>query len=30
MRQDFKIKDELSAQRFAFDCYNIEAEGTLL
>ena len=30
MRLDFKIEDELSAQRFAFDCYNIEPKGTLI
>ncbi len=29
-RQDFEIKDDLSAQRFAFKCYGIEAEGSLL
>ncbi|WP_156922520.1 hypothetical protein [Azorhizobium doebereinerae] len=29
-RQDFDIKDELSAQRFAFKCYKIEVEGSLL
>lgn|GEM_PF-1534451 len=29
-RQDFQIKDELSARRFAFKCYGIEVEGSLL
>jgi hypothetical protein len=29
-RVDFKISDEKSAQRFAYGCYGIETEGTLL